>query len=82
MNWEPVVVVVVVLPLPGRHSWCFRHDDDDDHHHHHHHHHHNPVPGVLVVLKSNIYPYTNTNKEKFGSFFSRALAYEVNGFPR
>ena len=27
-------------------------------------------------------PYTNTNKEKFGSFFSRALAYEVNGFPR
>ena len=27
-------------------------------------------------------PYTNTNKEKIGSFFSRALAYEVNGFPR
>ena len=29
-----------------------------------------------------IYPYTNTNKEKFGSFFSRALAYGVSGFPR
>ena len=28
------------------------------------------------------HPYTNTNKEKIGSFFSRALAYEVNGFPR
>ena len=28
------------------------------------------------------YSYTNTNKEKFGSFFSHALAYEVNGFPR
>ena len=28
------------------------------------------------------HPYTNTNKEKFGSFVSRALAYEVNGFPR
>ena len=28
------------------------------------------------------YPYTNTNKKKIGSFFSRALAYEVNGFPR
>ena len=27
------------------------------------------------------YPYTNTNKEKFGSFFSCALAYEVNDFP-
>ena len=30
----------------------------------------------------NYNPYTNTNKEKIGSFFSRALAYEVNGFPR
>ena len=27
-------------------------------------------------------PYTNSNKEKFGSFFSRALAYVVNGFTR
>ena len=39
-----------------------------------------------VTLKSKLtrkpHPYTNTNKEKFGSFFSRALAYEVNGFPR
>ena len=26
--------------------------------------------------------YTNTNKKKFGSFFPRALAYEVNGVPR
>ena len=34
------------------------------------------------VLEDESNPYTNTNKEKFGSFFSRALAYEVNGFPR
>ena len=27
-------------------------------------------------------PYTNTNKEKIGSFFPRALAYVVNDFPR
>ena len=28
------------------------------------------------------HPYTNTNKEKIGLFFSRALAYVVNDFPR
>ena len=27
-------------------------------------------------------PYTNTNKEKFGSFFSRALAYVVKWFSK
>ena len=40
---------------------------------------------VWIVWMSstiNIILYTNTNKEKIGSFFSRALAYEVNGFPR
>ena len=36
--------------------------------------------GLFYITPLN--PYTNTNKEKFGSFFSRALAYEVNGFPR
>ena len=38
--------------------------------------------GTLIFPIRATYPYTNTNKEKFGSFFSRALAYEVNGFPR
>ena len=37
---------------------------------------------IRRMLTFGRYPYANTKREKIGSFFSRALAYEVNGFPR
>ena len=37
---------------------------------------------LKVILGCLANPYTNTNKEKIGSFFPRTLAYVVNGFPR
>ena len=40
---------------------------------------HEPLLRLLMCGFFKSYnPYTNTNKEKIGSFFSRALAYEVN----